>query len=37
MDSNQLYQKLYSVRNKLKEKFYSNGRTPTICTDEALY
>lgn len=37
MDSKQLYQKLYAVRDRLKNKFYSNGRTPTICTDEALY
>jgi len=31
-----LYYSLQRVREKLKIKYYSNGRMPTICTDEAL-
>lgn len=37
MTFEELYRKLKNVREQLKDKFYANGRTPTICTDEALY
>lgn len=37
MTFQELYRKLANVRDQLKNKFYANGRTPTICTDEALY
>ncbi|MCL2846154.1 MAG: AAA domain-containing protein [Firmicutes bacterium] len=31
-----LYEVLFKTREKLKIRFFANGRTPTICTDEAL-
>ena len=31
-----LYEQLQTVRNKLKKKYSTNGRTPNICSDEAL-
>ncbi len=37
MTFEELYSRLKSVRQQLKNKFYANGRTPTICTDDALY
>ena len=37
MDFRELYNKLLYVRDRLKQKYYSNGRTPTICSDDALY
>ena len=37
MTFQELYHKLANVRDQLKTKFYANGRTPTICTDDALY
>lgn len=34
----ELYNKICSVKNTLKEQFYdyTNGRKPTICSDDAL-
>lgn len=37
MKFQELYSRLANVREQLKTKFYANGRTPTICSDEALY
>ena len=37
MNYKQLYQKLLEKRNELKTMFVENGRTPTICSDQALY
>lgn len=37
MDFQELYCELANVREQLKNKFYDNGRTPTICSDDALY
>lgn len=37
MDFKELYRKLANVRDQLKIKFYANGRTPAICSDDSLY
>ena len=36
MDTEELYEKLFSLREKLKKKFQTNGRMPNICSDESL-
>ncbi len=36
MTNQELYTKLSILRDKLKDKFYDNGRAPTICSDAAL-
>lgn len=37
MTFQELYRNLEDVRSQLKNKFYANGRTPTICSNDALY
>lgn len=37
MDFKELYRKLANVRGQLKIKFYANGRTLAICSDDSLY
>ncbi|MBQ7351293.1 MAG: HRDC domain-containing protein [Clostridia bacterium] len=36
MTQNELYSQLVSLRTSLKKQFSTNGRAPSICTDEAL-
>ncbi len=36
METEELYEKLFNLREKLKRKFQSNGRMPNICSDESL-
>ncbi len=36
MTNDELYRRLYTLRDQLKVELSSNGRAPTICTDDAL-
>lgn len=36
MNKDQLYLRLKNLRDRLKIKFYANGKTPTICSDDAV-
>ena len=36
METEELYDKLFNLREKLRRKFQANGRIPTICSDESL-
>lgn len=36
MTQQELYDELIKVRNHLKKKFASGGRTPAVCSDEAV-
>ncbi len=37
MTEQDLYEKLYKLRDRLRTKFYSNGRKPNICSNAILY